>query len=438
MNELKITDHINLDHRAYACYDNERSIPHISDGLKPSQRKLFFAIQTVPKGKEIKVTNLASKASDLTHYKHGEDSLQDALVKMAQDFVGSNNLPWFIKEGSFGTKMDREASETRYIFVKRSADMESHFHQADECLLTKQYEDGDEIEPRHYLPSFPLLLLNGCDGVGNGYSSYILPREYSVLLKAVRELIAGKPCPDLPIGYKGFKGRVEKNGKAYRIVGKYEKVDRTTLKIVDLPPDQSFQWDEYSKRVLLPLLESKEINSYDNDSTETEWNIVIKAPMAFFKCTDKELEAKLGLTLNVTETVVAWDWKGKLTKFENAEAMLSEWVSGRLPFYESRKISTLERLAAELGWLACKIWFLDYWNRHSQELCILKKDALKQRLLKDSSWSEEFIDRCLQLRISNLSLDEIEYLKDEYDAKAAEKSRLETKTGKDLMLEDLK
>jgi hypothetical protein len=101
--EVSYNDFIHKDLKHFSNYDNSRSIPHIMDGFKPSQRKILYGafLRGLDKD-EVKVAQLAGFVSDKAAYHHGEMSLNGAIVGMAQDFVGSNNINTLAPLGQFG------------------------------------------------------------------------------------------------------------------------------------------------------------------------------------------------------------------------------------------------------------------------------------------------------------------------------------------------
>ncbi len=157
------SDLINKELIHFSIYDNMRSIPNILDGLKPSQRKIiYYMLEKGSTTNDIKVAQLAGYVSAETNYHHGEASLQQAIVNLAQNFVGSNNLNYLTPEGNFGTRyISGDSASPRYIFTKLSKYTPIIFDKRDKKLLSYIKEDGDEIEPEHYIPIIPTVLLNG-------------------------------------------------------------------------------------------------------------------------------------------------------------------------------------------------------------------------------------------------------------------------------------
>jgi DNA topoisomerase II len=156
--------------------DNIRSIPSIVDGLKPSQRKVLYAcFKRKLISNEIKVAQLAGYISEHTAYHHGEASLQSTIINMAQNFVGSNNLPLLYPSGQFGTRLQggKDAASPRYVFTKLMKYARNIFPVEDDPLLEYRDDDGYTVEPVYYVPIIPMALVNGCDGIGTGWSTSI-------------------------------------------------------------------------------------------------------------------------------------------------------------------------------------------------------------------------------------------------------------------------
>lgn len=114
--------------------------------------------------------------SETVLYHHGEQSLNQTIVSMAQDFVGSNNLNLLQPNGQFGTRLlgGKDSASARYIYTCLSPITPSIIKKEDESLLTPQQEEGIQIEPVCFLPVVPLVLINGATGIGTGWSTNIL------------------------------------------------------------------------------------------------------------------------------------------------------------------------------------------------------------------------------------------------------------------------
>ena len=186
---MSYTDFVDKELKHFSIYDTQRSIGNVIDGLKPSQRKILFACFKREKSKgskEVKVAQLAGYVSENTGYHHGEQSLNDAIIGMAQTFLASNNLNLLLPNGQFGTRLQggKDAASPRYIFTKLNSLTPLLYHPDDQPLLEYLDDDGQMVEPR-YMPVLPVTLMNGVHGVGTGYSTSVPmynPMEFVMLL----------------------------------------------------------------------------------------------------------------------------------------------------------------------------------------------------------------------------------------------------------------
>lgn len=179
---LRYQDFVNKELIQFSIADCARSIPSLCDGLKPGQRKILFSCFKRKLKGEIKVAQLSGYVAEHSAYHHGEVSLQSTIVAMAQNFVGSNNINLLLPIGQFGTRNQggKEAASSRYIFTSLSPVTRHLFPEADDDVLDYLEDEGQSIEPQHYLPIIPLSLVNGAEGIGTGWSTSIPqynPRE---------------------------------------------------------------------------------------------------------------------------------------------------------------------------------------------------------------------------------------------------------------------
>ena len=105
--QIPISDLIHKELKHFSYYDIHRSIPSLIDGLKPTQRKILYTgFKYIPNNmKEIKVAQFSGYVSEHSGYHHGEASLNGAIINMAQNYVGSNNINIFEPRGQFGTRL---------------------------------------------------------------------------------------------------------------------------------------------------------------------------------------------------------------------------------------------------------------------------------------------------------------------------------------------
>ena len=207
---VKFSEFINREYILFSKYDNERSIPHMMDGFKPSQRKVLFGCFKRKLKSDTKVANLTGYLADHTAYHHGEASLQGTIVNMAQNFVGSNNINLLTPSGQFGTRRmgGKDAASARYIFTKLENITRTIFHPDDDDLLEYNKDDGNIIEPEYYVPVIPMVLVNGSEGIGTGWSSSVSNYDPREVIANIRRMIEGEEPMAMTPSYSGFTGDV--------------------------------------------------------------------------------------------------------------------------------------------------------------------------------------------------------------------------------------
>jgi DNA topoisomerase-2 len=202
-----------------------RTIPQFTDGLKESQRKILYASMLRWKGdkkEKMKVSQLASYVSEKTNYHYGERSLEMAIVALAQDFVGSNNLPYFQREGQFGSRYGnpegpgKDSGSSRYIFVLPEIYFPYIFRKEDKPILELRCEEGEEIEPKFLLPIIPLHLINGVTAIASAYSSNCVSHNPLDCVYWIQSKIMGCPLTEIKPWYRYFEGTIELKKKGKR------------------------------------------------------------------------------------------------------------------------------------------------------------------------------------------------------------------------------
>ena len=177
-NLMTVSDFIKTELAQFSIYNLYRSLPNIC-GHKPTLTKIiYYACKKWNynrNSKEIKVMTFGSGCSEKTQYHHGDKSMYEAIVGMTQDFVGANQLPYFEGRGQFGTRRlgGEDAASERYLHVKPSWWLFLVFRKEDHGLLTLLEEEGEPAEPVTMLPTIPLIAINGVQGIGTGWSTFI-------------------------------------------------------------------------------------------------------------------------------------------------------------------------------------------------------------------------------------------------------------------------
>ena len=372
----------------FSVYDNERSIPNLVDGLKTSLRKILFCAFKRRLTTEIKVAQFSGYVSENSAYHHGEASLNGAIVNMAQNFVGSNNVNLLVPSGQFGTRLKggEDSASERYIFTYLEPVTRSLFLQDDDAVLNYLNDDGTLVEPEYYVPILPFVLMNGSSGIGTGFSSSIPPYHPLDLLKYIRtklamsspssgpsisssELGLESPCKkndsaivDFVPYYEGFTGTVSKIAEnKFGIKGKYESAGEDKIRITELPIGT---WTLNYISFLEELVDGttdkdgKKIPGVLKDivnlSTEIRIDITVVFPKGkLAEYSPEALEKLLKLTTTVSTTNMhLFDADLKLHKYESVEEIIDAFYYVRLEMYKKRKaqqIDALQLLLMELG-----------------------------------------------------------------------------------------
>lgn len=232
------TEFFDKELRSFSIYNARRAIPNLMDGFKPVHAKIYFtADKKNIYDKEVRVSTLAGNVVETAMYHHGEASLQGAIIKMAQNYVGANNLNLLHPQGQFGTRLEsgNDAGSARYIHTFLSPICKKIFNPDDYNVLEQQYEEGQEIEPKWQAPVVPLLLINGTSGIGTGWSSDVYPCNPREVVNNVRRVIDEKKPKKMHPWYRHFNGEIrELEDNKYTIHAKYE-MDGDKLHITDLP-----------------------------------------------------------------------------------------------------------------------------------------------------------------------------------------------------------
>ncbi|VTJ79892.1 Hypothetical predicted protein [Marmota monax] len=352
---LTYNDFINKELILFSNSDNERSIPSMVDGLKPGQRKVLFTCFKRNDKREVKVAQLAGSVAEMSSYHHGEMSLMMTIINLAQNFVGSNNLNLLQPIGQFGTRLHggKDSASPRYIFTMLSPLARLLFPPKDDHTLKFLYDDNQRVEPEWYIPIIPMVLINGAEGIGTGWSCKIPNFDVREVVNNIRRLMDGEePLPMLP-SYKNFKGTIEELApNQYVINGEIAILNSTTIEISELPIRT---WTQtYKEQVLEPMLNGTEktpplITDYREYHTDTTVKFVVK--MTEGKLAEAErvglhkvFKLQTSLTCN---SMVLFDHVGCLKKYDTVLDILRDFFELRLKYYGLRKEWLLGMLGAE-------------------------------------------------------------------------------------------
>jgi DNA topoisomerase-2 len=456
------------------------------DGLKESHRKTLFACflkNLKYSGKTLKVAQLAGYVAEKTAYHHGEQNLYTTITKMAHEFPGSNNIPLLYRDGQFGSRMNggADAANARYIHTKLDVLTRLLFRQEDDILLDRIVDDGDEVEPVFYVPILPTILINGCEGIGSGWSSNVPSYNPLELVECVKTWLNNDGeiflddedgtsvslLPEIKPWYRGYTGEIEKisDGK-YTSWGRV--VQEKSTKVIDELPIGL--WTDDFKDKLDTFLENKDISKFKNYSTPKKVKFVISEVSDGMICNKDNLKL---FTRISTTNMVMFDKNGKLKKYKNVDQIIDEFCQTRFAFYIKRKKHFIGQLENELKFLGNKRRFLEEimsgdlklfvesssGKRSSRSTSDLYKDLEKRGYdkenkketeeVEDNDESDEEKDAkeetkytgynyLLRLQFRNITEENINKLKKDIISKTKDRDELKKKSEKDLWLSDLK
>lgn len=472
---------INRELIHFSKYDCDRSIPNLMDGLKISLRKILYSAFKKNLTAEIKVAQFSGYVSEHSGYHHGEASLNAAIVGMAQNFVGSNNVNLFMPNGQFGTRLQggKDSASERYIFTQLNKITRSIFPLSDDNVLTYLNDDGLLVEPVYYAPIIPMVLINGSKGIGTGFSTDIMCYNPLVIIDYLKNKLMyiddiNNNSIDFIPYYEGFKGEITKiSDDKFLIKGVYEKMADDKIKVTELPVGY---WTEDFKELIEDLIEPGQdkdgkknpsiIKDYEDMSKDTNVDFTI----TFAKGKLSELEQSKGdhgcnglekvlklYTTNTTTNMHLFDSKDTLQKYENVSDIINAYYDIRLNLYQDRKNYMINAITKELVLLSNKARYIkenldgtiDLRKKKKEQVILMLEAKSYDKLDNDEEYkylvkmpmdsvTEENVDRLLndkgnkeleleQIKNTNINtmwLNELNQLKEQYIEYKEERARL--------------
>ena len=374
--EISYKDYVDCELVHFSKYDCDRSIPNLVDGNKISQRKVLYACFKRNLIKEIKVAQLAGYTSEHSAYHHGEASLVGCIIGLAQEFVGSNNINTLMPKGQFGTRIKggKDSASERYIFTHLTPLTKYLYNPADNNVLKYQDDDGFPVEPDYYIPTLPMIAINGAKGIGTGFSCDIPPHNTLDIIAYIQAKLGNTVLPEINVYYEGFTGSITKVKKdRYLIKGKYEIIGTDLIRVTELPVGT---WTEDYKEFLESMIENKDskkskksyiVKSYTDMSTDTEIDFKIKLVQGTinrllpkkveYSC--NELEKKFRLyTTKTTTNMYLFDSEQKLKKYKTIASIIDDYIPVRMKTYQDRITYLIQQLEREVLILSNKARFI--------------------------------------------------------------------------------
>jgi DNA topoisomerase-2 len=421
----------------FSKYDCERSIPNMVDGLKTSQRKIVFAAMKRNLYSEIKVAQFAGYVSEHSGYHHGENSLNQAIVSMAQTYVGSNNINIFLGKGQFGTRWQggKDSASERYIFTELNPLTKHIFNKNDSKVLNYLDDDGTLVEPEYYMPIIPMVLVNGVKaGIGTGYSCSILSYNPTDIIDYLVDCLNGKTseCDFVPY-FNGFTGNVSKVNETKYIVKGVYTINKKYVNICELPIGV---WIEDYKVLLEKLVEKKKIKNYKDLCTDVKIDFEIEfytetIVSELYKKTNEygnELENILNLyTTKSITNMHLFDRNQKIKHYKTISEIMNDFYEIRMEYYDKRKQELIEELKYIVMVLKNKARFikeqcedvLDFRRKKMSIICNMLKEMKYDVIDDDDKYSY-----LVNMPMSSIIEENIDKLENERDKKIKELEKL--------------
>jgi len=470
--KITITDFINKELIHFSNDDNKRSIPSIYDGLKPSQRKIMYIALKHNINKQIKVSQLANKVSEETNYTHGEVSLAEAIIGLAQDYPCSNNINLLMPHGAFGTRANNgnDAAQTRYIFTDLNKITKFIFRPEDNILLKYVVEEGEEVEPENYYPIIPMCLVNGAKGIGTGYSTDIpCFNPYDIINNLICMIEdRDNEMVDLIPWYRGYTGKIErKNIDTFLTHGIYKPYDNKVY-ISELPVQ--FGSEAYLKNIKKKTF----INNINDGALANKIDIELVLEPEFLQQMIKDendtetniIEQELNLVSKIkTTNLTLYDANNNLERYDTALDILIDFYNNRLDKYKERRELYIKILKNNIDILKEKMRFIQAVINNVIIINKRKKDDIIKDLIKNgfkkmstdinavednnnTEQDEDTTDKKLkinyksykyifELGLFSLTKEKLDALQKQIDEKQSEYNKYISITEKDLWKEEL-
>jgi len=432
--ETRLADALSERYLSYALSTiMSRSLPDVRDGLKPVHRRLLYAMRQLKLDPETGFKKCARVVGDVIgkYHPHGDASVYDALVRLAQEFA--QRYPLVDGQGNFGNIDGDNAAAMRYTESRMTAVAKALLDGIDQDAVDfRETYDGEEEEPVVLPARFPNLLANGAAGIAVGMATNIPPHNVGELCDALAHLIKYPrvtfdklvdliPGPDFPTGGVLVESReniVEayKTGRgSFRIRAKWvrEKLSQGRYQIVITEIPYQVQKSRLIEKVAdlmnarkLPMLTDIRDESTEDIRIVLEpKNRTVDAELLMehlFKQTD--LETRFGLNMNVLD---ANNTPGVMNLREALQAFLDHRHEVLIRQTKHRLEKIDHRLEVLGGLLAA------YLNLDEVIRIIREHDDAKQQLMKAFDLTDVQADAILNMRLRQLrKLEEMEIRKE--------------------------
>lgn len=330
MSEIPLEDIVKNEYRAYQIYTlMDRAIPYLRDGLKPGQRRILYTLWKNKSKGLMKVSSATGLVLSL--HPHGPASVESAIVNMAQDYTFANNYPLIEKKGYFGERMETKPAASRYIECKIGSIAELLlFGDMNQVEMIPNYDEKN-VEPLFFHPKLPLMLLNGAEGIGTGFSSVIPSFHHrDIVASMIQYVQTGKAKKINPyVHHYNNVIEIERSGKMSFSM-KFEKKG-TSIFITEVPKgyDASRIY-----RYLNKFIEADFIKDYIDSTVDNDINIELifkrgKSPKL------AEVQETMGVSTSMTPNYTLISEKG-VRIFTKVQEIIEIFTQQRLEVVKRR------------------------------------------------------------------------------------------------------
>jgi len=435
--DISLGEFVNKEMIHFSKYDCDRSIPNLMDGLKVSQRKILYSAFKKNLTQEIKVAQFSGYVSENSGYHHGEASLNGAIVNMAQDFVGSNNIHLFSPNGQFGTRLQggKDSASERYIFTKLEKITRFIYPKKDDAILTYLDDDGLLVEPIFYAPILPMILVNGTKGIGTGFSTEVHCYDPKKIVKYLIDSLEGNPVEKEFIPYyRGFKGTIDRETEKRFLSRGLYTMKKNVVEVTELPIGT---WNEDYLIFLDKLVDDGILKDFTDLSTDKV--VHMKLVLA------KELEGDdLVKTLKLysylsTSNMNLFNHEEKLVHFNEVYEICDAFLEQRLIYYQKRKDHLLKHLREEIRVLHNKHRYIQELLAETLDLRRKTTSEITELLLKKAYDKEDNTFHYLtKMSMDSVCEENVDHLKKQYESKQQELQETSAITKEQMWILELK
>ena len=391
MKIVSYKDFVDKEMIHFSNANNRRAIPSVMDGLKPGQRKVLFACFKRNLKEEIKVAQLAGYVAEHSAYHHGEQALTETIIFMAQNYVGSNNINLLMPNGQFGSRSEGgdDHASARYVFTVLSKITRAIFPEPDDHILKYLEDDGQIVEPEFYCPIIPMILVNGCEGMGTGWSTKIPNHNPREICELMRKRMRGQDFVNILPWYKNFTGETVENPGGVTFRGTINEGEGNTIHVTELPIGK---WTVQFKEMLNELITKEDhVVGFREYHTQDRVHFEIDFEPGYLDRNTRypengpaerdldhvfsflKLSSKKCLT-----NMVAFEQSSHIFRYTTARDIMETFYQTRLAFYTERKNYLLSRLRRDVEITGMKCRFivevvdsrLEVRNKKKKELVV--------------------------------------------------------------------